>query len=142
MDLRIEKFRSSAHSLGLLCEFVSRHPPFDSYNFGHLVRTILYQLDNQTHLVGLQEHGIVAYLGWVRTTSEIAEDWLERDSPLETSNVNVDAVAVTILALSDPKYSLPLIRKAKTLEPGRSVYWKRNFITGKDSVKRVVRTKK
>lgn len=141
IDLEFRPLASSSHALGLVCEFVSRFPPFITYEYGPLVRSILFQLEMQTHLVGSIDNRIVAYLGWIRTTSEIAEKWLNDDGPLRSQPGSLDAVAVTILVTSDPSYTLPIIRKAKSLESGRSVYWKRYFITGKEPRKRVVRTR-
>ena len=105
------------------------------------MRSIAYQLEMQTHLVGFVDNRMAAYLGWIHTTIDIAEIWMREGGALTRGTGECDAVAVTIFAVADPKFSIQLIRKAKTLEPGRSVYWKRYFTTGKQPSSRAVRKK-
>lgn len=141
MTLQIETIDNSPSSLGLICEFVSRYPPFVTYEFGPIVRSILYQLEHQSHLVGFQDNRVAAYVGWLRTSCEVAENWVQNNGTLKPTAGPHDAVAVTILAVSDPQHSLAMIRKAKSAEPGYSVYWKRYFTTGREPSSRVVRKK-
>ena len=142
MKLVFGQLSDSPESLGLATEFIARYPPFVTYEFGPMTRTLLYQLEKQTHLVGTIDERIVAYLGWMRTSSEIAEKWINEGGPLRPDRNSNDAVAVTVFAVADPRYSLAMIRKAKMLEAGRSVYWKRYFTTGKEPSSRAVRKKR
>ncbi len=142
MSLVFGRLSDSPNSLGLAAEFVARYPPFVTYEFGPMVRTLLFQLERQTHLVGTIDEKIVAYLGWMRTSPEIAERWINEDGKLRPDPRSDDAVAVTVFAVADPKHSLAMIRKAKTIEAGRSVYWKRYFTTGKEPSNRAVRKKR
>jgi len=102
---------------------------------------LLYQLETSSHLIAGLDDRIVGYLGWIQTTCDIAEAWLKRDAQLQPAFDNIDAVAVTVLATDDRKYVLPLIKHAKTLNPGCSVFWKRHFIDGRLAAKRAVRKK-
>ena len=139
--LIIEAFPSTPLSLGLLCNFVSRFPPFDTFEFKQMTVTLRFQLEAQCHLVAGDQDEIVGYLGWVPTTVPIAEAWVADQGPLTAATDEVSAVAVTVLAASNPNYLLPLIRRAKTIRPGLPVYWKREFMHGKEPRKRSVRKK-
>jgi hypothetical protein len=136
--LTFERVSSSPYSLGMICEFVSRFPPFNDYEFGVVVKSLLYQLESGSHLVAGQDDRIVGYVGWISTTCEIAEAWLDQDAKLRPSSENIDALAVTILAAEHPRHIAPLIRQAKIRHPGYSVYWKRHFTDGRLAAKRRV----
>jgi hypothetical protein len=139
--LTFERIPSSPYGLGLVSEFVARFAPFNDYEFGALIRTLLYQLETGSHLIAGRDDRIVGYVGWIRTTRAIAEAWLKQDAQLHPSFENIDAVAVTILASEDPKDILPLIKHAKVLNADYSVYWKRHFTDGRLAAKRSVRKK-
>jgi hypothetical protein len=136
--LTFERVPSSPYSLGMICEFVSRFAPFNDYEFGVVVKSLLYQLESGSHLVAGLDDRIVGYVGWISTTHKIAEAWLDQDAKLQPSFDNIDALAVTILATEDPRYISPLIRQAKVRNPGYSVYWKRHFSDGRLTAKRRV----
>jgi hypothetical protein len=140
-ELLFSAFPNNPLSLGLVCDFVSRFRPFDTFEFRQMTVTLRYQLEAQSHLVAGLDDQIVGYLGWIRTTRAIAEAWVANDRSLTAVTDGADAVAATVLVTEDPRYALPLIRRAKTLNAGMSVYWKRQFIDGRVAMKRSVRKK-
>src|ERR1700709_78456 len=117
----ISPFPNTPLSLGLVCDFVSRFPPFDRFEFRHMMVTLRYQLEVQSHLVAGFDDRIVGYVGWIRTTQKLAEAWVVSDGALTAVTENADAVAATVLVTENPKFALPLIRRAKTLNVGLSV---------------------
>ena len=139
--LTVAAFPNSPLSLGLVCDFVSKFPPFDNFEFKQMTVTLRFQLETQSHLVAGYEDEIVGYLGWIPTTTEIAEAWISDQAPLVASTEEVSAIAVTVLVTSHPRYALPLIRRAKAERPGLPVYWKRQYADGKEPQKRSVRKK-
>jgi hypothetical protein len=139
--LTVAAFPNTPMSLGLICDFVSRFPPFDSFEFKHMTVTLRFQLESQCHLVAGDEDEIVGYLGWIPTSVAIAEAWISDQGPLVAAADEVSAIAITVLVTSDSKYILPLVRHAKAAQPGLPVYWKRQFGDGKGSQKRYVRKK-
>ena len=136
--LTIARIPSNPVSFGLVCNFVAHYPPFDNFEFGLMVKSLRFQLEQQTHLVGSIDDRIVAYLGWIPTSREMAEAWSASEGPLHP-HVNGEAVAVTVLATNSSAHILPLIKEAKRVAYGKSVFWKRNFIDGRGAVKRAVR---
>jgi hypothetical protein len=125
----------------MVSEFVARFAPFNDYEFGVMIKTLMYQLETSSHLIAGIDDRIVGYVGWIRTTRGIAESWFKEDAQLQPAFENVDAIAVTVLATEDPQCMLPLIKHAKTLNREYSVYWKRHFIDGRLAAKRTVRKK-
>lgn len=121
-------FQPSSKSLGSLAAFVSMHAPFTKYEFGPVMKTLLYQLQHCTHAVAMARDPVtgeldqmVSYVGWVRTTDEVARAWLENEGRLTMSQDNHDAIAVTILATDDPASVMGLIKHAKRMNVGKSV---------------------
>jgi len=136
--LTISAFPATPLSLGLLCDFVARFPPFDGFEFQLMTVTLRHQLEARCHLVAGYNDEIVAYLGWIRTTNEIAGAWMKDQGPLTAAAQDASAVAVTVLAATDRRFVLPLIRQAKRENPGLSVYWKRQFADKAAAAKRSV----
>jgi hypothetical protein len=139
--LTFERLPNSPYALGMVSEFVARFAPFNDYEFGVMIKTLMYQLETSSHLIAGVHDRIAGYVGWIRTTGGIAESWFKQDAQLQPAFENIDAIAVTVLATEDPQYMLPLIKQAKTLNLGYSVYWKRHFIDGRLAAKRTVRKK-
>ena len=139
--LTVAAFPNTPLSLGLVCDFVSRFPPFDNFEFKQMTVTLRFQLESQSNLVAGHDDDIVGYLGWIPTTTAIAEAWINDEGPLIAATADVSAVAITVLVTTDPRYVLPLVRSAKAARPGLPVYWKRQFAAGKESQKRSVRKK-
>jgi len=137
-ELLFTRVPSNPVSLGLVCNFIAHYPPFDGYEFGLMVKTLRYQLEQQTHLIGSTDDTIVAYLGWIVTSHEIAEAWVANDGPLNP-DPDGTAVAATVMATRSSAHILPLIKEAKLLNLDKSVYWKRDFIDARGAMKRAVR---
>ncbi|WP_292350465.1 hypothetical protein [Mesorhizobium sp.] len=125
-------------SLGLVCNFIAHHPPFDGYEFGQMVKSLRYQIEQQSHLIGAIDDAIVAYVGWVVTSREIAETWVANNGPLNP-DPGGSAIAATVMATRSSSHILPLIKEAKLLNLDKSVYWKRDFIDARGAMKRAVR---
>jgi hypothetical protein len=139
--LVISAFPNTPLSLGLLADYVSRFPPFGQFGFREMTMALRYQLETQTHLVAGLDDRIVGYVGWIRTTRAIAENWLDGNGPLTAVPENADAIAATMLVTENAKFALQLVRGAKALNREYSVYWKRQFFDGRATVKRSVRKK-
>jgi hypothetical protein len=134
----IDTLPKTPAALGFACRFVSGFPPFAGFEFGAMTRSLIHQLETGHHLVLGMDDQIAAYLGWIRTSREIAENWLHADGRLEPAP-DADAVAITILATKDKSYILPLIHEAKRRNPEFSVYWKRHSSNRPGFVSRHVR---
>lgn len=133
----IRKLPRTAASLGLLTQFISGHGPFTQFDFGPLVYSLLKQIETGSHLVMTRQDHVVGYLGWLRTTDQIATEWQEAGGKLSISDHGT-AVAVTVMAVEDPRDSIHLIRAARHEAPNASVYWKRYYQDGRPASPRRV----
>jgi hypothetical protein len=104
-----------------------------------MTTTLRFQLETQCNLVAGYDDEIVGYLGRIRTTEAIAENWVNRQGPLTAVVENASAAVVTVIVASNSKYLLPMVRRAKVLNPDLPVYWKRQFVDAKLPTKRSVR---
>ncbi len=111
------------------------------FEFKQMTVSLRFQLEAQCNLVAGHDDDIVGYLGWIPTSVTVAEDWISGRGPLIANTDEISAIAVTVLATSNSKYVLPMMRRAKATQSGLPVYWKRQFADGKGSQKRYVRKK-
>ena len=100
-------------------------------------KSILFQIQNDSHLVAIKDDQVIGYLGWLRTTEEIARAWQDENTPLRPAE-NPTALAVTIFAVSEQSLIRPIIRYAKKREPGLTVFWKRYYQDGREPKRKVV----
>jgi hypothetical protein len=128
--LLITQLARNPYSLGLAARFLSEHRPFSEMEFGATVQALMFQIHEGTHLIASRKDAMVGYLGWLRVEPAGAEAWLSGQGRLMPMRDGA-AVAVTLFATADPADILPMIREAKRMEPGRSVYWKRYFGDGR-----------
>ena len=134
----IERLDKNPYSLGLASVFVASHPPFDRFEFGPTVKTLFHQINNETHLILAENDRIVGYLGWLKTTEDIAAAWLDGEAALNYAKGG-NVAAVTIFVVNDPKDTIRMIKAAKLAEPDSHVYWKRYYTDGRPPSPRVVR---
>lgn len=137
-ELKLTRVPNNPASFGLVSNFLAHYPPFDGYDFGVMVKTLRYQIECQTHMIGAIDDEIVAYVGWIGTNRAIAEAWSAGEGPLNPMP-DGDAIAVTILATRSSSHILPMIKEAKKLNLDKSVFWKRDFVNKPGSMKRAVR---
>ena len=126
------------YSLGMVADFLSHFPVFEEFNFGATMNAISYQLSSGCHLVASRDDRMRAYLGWVRTSRAVAENWVQSEGQLYPVDGGLD-VAITIMAAEDPKLMLPLLREAKRRNMVGNVYWRRYFGDGRASSLRSVK---
>ena len=124
---RIVQLNLTPEALGLVIDFVGRRTPFASFEAGVLIDALSHQLRDQHHLVALDGIKMVGYAGWLMTTTEIAESWIENRGQLRRrSGKDAEAAVLTIVASVDTSVTKRLIRGARHLNPGRRAYFKRD----------------
>ncbi len=135
--LEITQLPRNPYSLGMIVRYVAEAKPFADFEFGATVHALMFQIHQGTHLIATRNDGIAGYLGWLRVSGRNAEAWLAGAEPLQAI-AEGDAVVVTTFVVDRQADILPMIRAAKRLEPGRSVYWKRYFGDGRGPQVRAV----
>lgn len=137
-EIKFLQLNADPQSFGIVVDFVAKFAPFDTFEFGVMSKTLRFQLVQQTHMAGIVDGRIEAYVGWIPTSKEIAEAWVNGEGPLNPVP-SPDAIAVTVLATSSPAYVLGLIKESKKVNVTKSVFWKRSFNDGRIDKKRAVR---
>lgn len=126
MDIR--KFKPGFEALGLFADFIAAEPPFGDFKARKLLAALRYQLSQGCHVAGFEGDRLVAYCGWLLTSLEIGEAWLRADGSLTTIQpAQANAAALTIVRIPDRKNVLPMIRACRTINPGKRVFFKRNY---------------
>ena len=126
-DHQAVQFNLTYEAFGLVLDFLSRTPPFGDYDLKTLSEAIRRQLHLGHHLVALRERSIVGYAGWLLTTEEVGEAWLEgrgRLAPVAPEYSN--AAALTTVAVSDRAAVMPLVRGARDRNPNMRAFFKRD----------------
>lgn len=136
-NIKFIQLPADPRSLAIAARFVSAYPPFAKFEFAEMMKTLFQQIDKKTHLVLSRDEELVGYLGWLRTTNEIADKWVKEDGPLRWK-IGGTAVAVSVMCAEDSKDILSMIKEAKRIEPNASVYWKRYYQDGRENMGKAV----
>lgn len=140
----ILQLHGSFEAFGVVFDYLSRTDPFTRFEVGHFAAIIRQQLKRGYHLVAMEGQTIVGYVGWLLTTKDIGDLWQRDLGKLKpVTEEKCDAAALTVVSSSDRAVLLRLIRGARTLNPGKRVYFKRQYDderkgTRKASVKNVM----
>jgi hypothetical protein len=118
-------------------DLLAATPPFKDFELERIVRSVQFQIDQNTCLFAIERERLAGYMGWILTSRRIVEDWKKSEGILRPA-VEAEAIVVTIIAVHSPTLILPLIRKAKTRSKGLPVYWKRMSPDGRSEVIRSV----
>jgi hypothetical protein len=134
----ITRLSRNPYSLGLAVRYLAGIELFTQFEFGGTVSTIMHQINDGSHLILEQNDLIVGYLGWLRTSVEIAEAWSNEGARLQKVPGG-DAIVVTIFHAENPAYILRMVRAAKQVEPDTPVYWKRFYSDNRSPAPRAVK---
>jgi hypothetical protein len=140
-DSTISQLARNPYSLGIAAKYLSEIALFARFEFGPTMSSLMHQINDGTHLIVERNDHLCGYLGWVQTSQTCAEDWLENRGPL-SKEAGGDAVVVTIFHAQENRDILRMIKVAKTMTPGLSVYWKRFFSNERAPSPRAVKVKR
>jgi hypothetical protein len=114
--VEIRKLKPGFEALGVLIDFLAREPPYAQLRAGDLLAAVTYQLSHGLHFAGFEKNRMVAYCGWLTTSAERAEAWLQGKGRLDhVAPVSSDAVALTIVKIPKQEHVLPMISTGKSL---------------------------
>ena len=119
----------SFEAFGLVMDYLSRVAPFSSFELGKFGGIIRQQLAMGHNLAALDHRReLVGYAGWIHTSSVSAELWAMDQGALQHLDGKAhDAAALTVVAVSDPRATMRLMRGARELNKGVRVYFKRSY---------------
>jgi len=114
--------------LGALIDFLASDPPYATFRAGDLVAAITYQLSLGHHVAGMENKRLIAYCGWLTTSTERAEAWLQGKGRLEPIAPPAgNAAALTIVKVRQQSHLLPMIRACRVQNKGKRVFFKRDY---------------
>jgi hypothetical protein len=129
-SLEIRTLGPSFEAMGLVLDLMSRHPPFDQYRLARIAAVIRHQLDSGANVAAIDGTGrLVGYAGWAHVLAVSAPLWIEDRGPLQIVDHPTGAVALTIVVSALPASIAPMIRRARQLNPGVQVFFKRSYET-------------
>jgi hypothetical protein len=129
MDIR--NLKPGFAALGVVTDFLARDLPFANFKAGDLLAAITYQLSLGHHCAGFDNNRLVAYCGWITTSTAGGEAWLQGKGGLNIVPVETgDAVALTIVKVLHDKQVLPMIRACRDRNKGKRVFFKRDYAVG------------
>lgn len=114
-------------SFGVAIDFLSRFAPFSTTPLGPFARAVRRQILRGEHVVAWDGDDILGYAGWLPTTKAAAAAWLDDGGAMVAADAGADAVALTTVAVDDPKLVLGLIRASRDLNQGLRVFFKRSY---------------
>jgi hypothetical protein len=124
----ILQLHGSFEAFGVVFDYLSRTDPFTRFQVGHFSSIIRQQLKTGHHLVAMDDKTVVGYVGWILTTREIGDRWQNDQGKLTpVAEGKADSAALTVVAARDRSILSRLIRGARTLNPGKRVYFKREY---------------
>lgn len=125
--IKFKTMPASLESFGAAVDFLFRREPFVSDEVGPFIRAVRRQILHREYIMCFTGDTLVGYAGWLPTTRAAADAWLENADDLRPADHGADAVALTIVAVDDPKVTLGLMRAARELNPGLRVFFKRSY---------------
>ena len=127
-DFRVVQLNASFETFGVLVDFLSRIDPFTKYDIGNFCQALRRQIGDGNHVAALSNRKLIGYCGWLPTKTAIAAAWVDNSGPLTPARSGEsDAVALTVVAASDRRVLMSLIRRARKLNPQRRVFFKRDY---------------
>lgn len=135
-DYRVCKFVANAEAFGAVIDFLSRVKPFSEHRVGMLVSAVRDQLRLQHHVCAVRGNNLIGYCGWVLITQELGERWLrEQVSLAPVPDDRADAATLTIVCANEPKVLRRLIRACRDLNPGKRVFFRRDYSEGRKAAR-------
>jgi hypothetical protein len=135
--LQIRSLRPGFDTLGVLVDFLAKEPPYAHMRAGDLLAALTYQLSAGLHAAGFESNQLVAYCGWLTTSTQTGEAWLAGKARLSAvPSVTADAVALTVVKATKPEYLLPMIRACRERNKGKRVFFKRDYAGAEKSTRK------
>ncbi len=127
-SLDIRTLGPSFEETGMVLDLLSRHPPFAQYRLDKISAAIRHQLASRFNVGAIDSTGtLVGYVGWAHALTVSATLWIENRGPLQVTDHPTDAIALTIVVSAQPASIAAMIRRARLLNPGVRVYFKRSY---------------
>jgi len=128
-ELQIVGLANTYEAFGMVMNYLSGTLPFSHFELGQFAAIVRDQLVHGHNLAAITEaNELAGYVGWIHTSRANAELWSNDMGPLRAvTDGSHDAAALTVVAATDQRATLRLIRGARTLHQGMRVFFKRGY---------------
>ena len=138
-DFESRSFRFSYEAVGIVLDFVADTKPFTRFGCAVLVNAIKDQLRTGHNLYAYRGTKLLGYVGWLLTSEAIGRHWVETQTGLRPVPDDVaDAAALTIVRADERQVLRALIRTARRLNPGKQVFFLREYADARSGRRRSV----
>lgn len=126
--LEIRQFKPTYESFGILVDYIAATPPFDRFRVRDLIRALKHQLARGHHVCAFRNEKLVGYCGWLYTTSEAGEKWMNGGEDLKpVPDEEADAAALTIVRADEADVLQPMIRALRKIGKGKRIFFRRDY---------------
>jgi hypothetical protein len=117
---------------------VAKYHPFYDLEFGAVAQRLQSELENKTCLLIFNGTELVLYCGWVITSQDRADRWINKKAPLPLHRDDGDSAVITHVVTDDHEADLfkKYIGKFKELLDGKKIYRLKVFNDGRDEIRR------
>jgi len=133
MPLRLMRPNQPLVALGLAVNYMMRKPAFANQRFGEWSRILAGQVNRKHYYFAVDaENRIQGFIGWLVTTKDKAEAWIEGRQPLGEQDANEgDCIVFNAWAANNGRVNRFLVDAARTIIVGKDTcYFKRYYADG------------
>jgi hypothetical protein len=93
-----------------------------------LLTALRHQISSGSHVAGFDGDRLVGYCGWILTTKDAGEAWLREETDLTPCHLReADSAALTTVRIVRSEDVRALIRACRSINPGRRIFFKRDY---------------
>lgn len=117
---------------------VAKYQPFYDLQFGAVAKRIETELLNRTCLLAFDDEQLIGYCGWVLTSQERADRWIQKKAQLPLHDDGGDSAIITHVVTDAPEENLfkRYLVLFRSLLSGKKIYRLKVFNDGRDEIRR------
>ena len=128
VGLEVRQFKPTHEALGILVNYLSATPPFENFRVRDFIRALKHQIAKGHHVCAFRNEKLVGYCGWLCTTSEAGEKWMNGGEDLKpVPDEEADAAALTIVRADEADVLQPMIRALRKIGKGKRIFFRRDY---------------
>ncbi len=117
---------------------IAKYQPFYDLQFGAVAKRIEIELLNRTCLLAFDDEKLIGYCGWVITSQERADRWIQKKAQLPLHNEDGDSAIITHVVTDAPEENLfkRYLVLFRSLLSEKKIYRLKVFNDGRDEIRR------
>ena len=117
---------------------IAKYQPFYDLQFGAVAKRIEIELLNRTCLLAFDDEKLIGYCGWVITSQERADKWIQKKAQLPLHDEDGDSAIITHVVTDAPEENLfkRYLVLFRSLLSEKKIYRLKVFNDGRDEIRR------